>query len=208
MDSTRQLAIRRKQLNRKIRYLASLRDAGRMRPAMCFRLLGLPLDAYTPITPRSFAIARNMWLRESAVVREAGDKEREVAINIAWQQLKNWKCTVCGGVKHRTRDETCGGECARKLRCKSIRKIKGPIILRLHKKTGTETGNSYQGHGLRQAQLNALRNALKKHDGCVADAARELGMAYGTMKHYIRKFGGYDHISKPKEPVPDSPQPT
>jgi len=188
IPSKYQLRVRRKTLRRAIKRFATTQDFGCARPKLCFQIIGLSLPQYTPITPQTFEIARKMWVNEARLAREQGDKQREVAINIAWQHLKNWRCPVCGGLKSRTRSVTCGGVCGRKMSANAIRRIKGPIILKFNPKTSRATGSTYEGNGLRRAQFEMLKRTLEDCEGCVAEAARQLNMSYGTIKYYIRKF--------------------
>ncbi len=186
-----ELVVRTKYLRGRIRHLARTRDWGRMRPLTCFRILGLDGAAISPITAQSFDLARSRWIAVVTHCRETGDGEHERAANLAWQHLKNWRCPVCGGLKPRIRNASCGQVCGDKLRRATRLKKLGPVILRMQARSAALTGNRYGGHALRRAQLTTLRNALEKCGHCVADTARELGMSYGTVKYYIRKFGGY-----------------
>jgi hypothetical protein len=191
--STAQALVKGKYVRRRIHFMAQKRDWGRMRPATCFRIIGLPEAGIFPITARTFEAARALWIRSSVEARANGDHEREVAINVAWQHLKNWHCRVCGGLKKRTRNESCGWQCATKARASAIRRRNGPIIVRLDRNGRGLTGRSYRGHALRQAQVTVLKNALDRNNQNVAATARDLRMSYGTLKYYIRKFGGYHH---------------
>jgi hypothetical protein len=209
-DGFQPIAIRRTSIRERIRDINLHRSMGRSRPKLCFEIIGLDPKYYDPITPQSFEMARLLWITSARLCREQGDTEREIAINIAWQYLKSWRCMICGGLKKRTRSATCGGACGKKLIGLAIRKRMGPIILRLHPKNGNKpTGTSYVGHALRRAQMETLKKALDKHDGNVTAAAKELGMRYGLVKYYIRKFGGYHHteaeLQKRKKTLPTEP---
>jgi len=186
-----ELILRTKYLRRRARWLAQSGDWGRMRPLTCFKLLGLEDQEVNPITPQSFAAARLRWISLARDYRESGETDYEKAANIAWQHLKNWRCPVCGGVKSRVRSRSCGQACGNKLRRETRLKRLGPVVLRMEARSSGLTGGRYRGHALRQAQLKALSKALEKCSHCVAETARELGMSYGTLKYYIRKFGGY-----------------
>jgi hypothetical protein len=209
-DGFQPLAIRRKSIRRRIHEIKLRGHMGRSHPKLCFEVIGLDPKYYNPITPQSFEMARLLWISAARQCRENGDTEREIVINLAWQYLKGWRCMVCGGLKKRTRSLTCGGACGKKLIARAIRKRMGPIILRLHPKNSSKpTGTSYVGHALRRAQMEMLKKALDKNEGNVAAAARELGMRYGLVKYYIRKFGGYHHteaeLKKGKKTLPAGP---
>ncbi len=187
-EHDQRLMVRKKSVRQAVKRFSARMDFGRVRPKRCFEIIGLKPEQYTPITSQSFEIARKIWIMSARLARESGDTDLERAVNIAWQHLKNWRCPLCGGVKSRTRTATCGAVCGRRYGAKAIRRQRGPIILQFDPKSGAKTGRNYQGNGLRRAQFDMLKRTLEACDGCVAEAARRLGMNYGTIKYYIRKF--------------------
>lgn len=187
-------ALRKKCLRQRIREMSPFDGASKVRrthPLTCFRVIGVPGEALDPIGRYSFDIAKLLWVKQVAKAREMADLNWEKAINVAWQHLKNWRCPVCGGLKKRTRDETCGPICGRNASANAIRQRNGAIILRMSVRNRDKfSGRSYRGNKLREAQLECLQRALVKHAGNVSATARHLGLSRSVCQYYIRKFGG------------------
>jgi len=181
--------LRKRGLRQRVRDLAGLYESSRVsraRPLTCFRVIGVPFELLDPIRPETFDAARERWIKTVTDARERGDVNLEKAVNVAWQHLKNWKCAVCGGLKNRTRAQTCGSICGRKLSVNAIRKQNGAIVLRWD---GQRYQNKMQEVEAR-AKFSILRETLARNGGNVSATARELRLSRNTCQYYIRKFGG------------------
>lgn len=158
-------------------------------------LLALNVDD-SEITASTFRKARKNWIGIASEARMSGDVESELIANCAWQSIKNWICSVCGGPKPRTRNEVCGRrECVNKYTHSRIRKKAGPITLRFNPRSREQT-SSYCGHELRRVQYELLKRTLDSTGQNVSETARKLKMSRHLCQYYMRKFGWEAPCSK------------
>lgn len=179
---------KRKRLKQQGKGLVAQGMYNRARPETCFLLLGVPSYMLAPIMPQTFNHARQLWLEKVSEARVNQDSSEETMLNLAWSRLKDWRCSFCGGLKQRTRNETCSDRnCNTRARVAGARR-KRPLVLKMHRRSKKGTV-SVLGNGLRDAQASALKHAILESEGNLSEAARRLNMSYQTLKYYMRKFG-------------------